>query len=523
MSILNDQTIKSTDDGSAASFPTKMDAPPPPTSEILRHTGAINTIDPQIYVQNIKKTSVNWSVVDERGKVLATFKCHPSNMGAIVQHQMPQYHFWKGDMKVLVRVMGTAYQAGQGVLVEMPPGVDVYEVAASGDYTGYNWVAFDVKDTELIEITIRDVNQGMFHYVDDLNSYDPLNSGSSFAMIVDSPLNSTTGGTQQVGIEIWTKPAENFRFSKLRIPRLIKSTANIAPVEITHALNFSQHNYPDHLSNVQYICDKIEVLPNSIKTIQFTLFGSCKLDSEWIIPQTTATGYTNPTLTATKFGDYDTATSSYSLDYSAWYVNMTQQVMPYTFFVGGQWRGGSITLAATRSGTAKCVAPEEVYNRHKVSNTATYVHAIYPAGCKPNTTPGATITVPVDESFMVFEAQYAGDLKSLQTELMARTFRAGIAKGWLPDKSCAVFMMIDSVEEIPIMECKLWEEGFMTCRASKDSYKFVMSNVNFVFKGFVPRTQKLKTDKALSQGRMAVIEKHHRMISSQKQNPIDQV
>lgn len=519
MSILNDQTITSVDDGSSPSFPTKVDAPSPPTREMMQHTGAINSIDPQIYDQNIKHGSVNWSVIDERGKLLITIRCHPENMGPHTNYLQTEYHFWTGDMIVLWRIMGTAYQAGQVVAVELPPGVDPAKVANSGDYSGYNWVALDVKDPHMAKLEIRDVNQGEFHYVDKLNEFDPLNYGSTFALIVDSPLNSTTGGTQQVGIEIWTKPAPNFRFSRLRVPRLINTPSVSAPVELEYALNFNTHNYPDYLANVPWRVDKLSIQPSSIKSMNLSQIMHVNLQGEYTEGTSAAIKVETPRLQLNTFGTFDQQTSTYTAKYNTWQCGVVRFTCPFTFYIGGTFYGGTMQLKGDDvSGDVLFTAPEDTYNRHKAA-TYTNVHIRNATGTSAPYISSSVFTLPVEESFVLFQAQGASSVKAYQTELMSRTLRASIAKDWLPPKSCAVFMMIDSVEEIPVMEIKLWEEGFLTCRATKDTVEYRLGDLRFVFKGFVPRTQKLKVNKELALGKLSVQQKHARLISSQQPDP----
>lgn len=517
MSILNDKEITSVDDGTQNPFPTRVDAPPPPKAEQLKHTGAHNIIDPQIYDQNVKIRSLTWSVTDERGKLLAKIPVHPENMGEFTKYIQPMYHYWSGGMCIELRIMGTAYQAGQLVLVEIPPDADVEAIALSGDYTGYNWVALDVKDPALIHMHVRDVNQGTFHYVKKINNFDPLNIGSWFALIVDSPLNSTTGGTQQVGVEIWAKPSREFQFSRLRIPRPSQITSVIAPQEITYALNFSGHNFPDRCCNVKAVAYRAVVLPNSVKVSTNSQAGMRDLSGNLL--NSTEVYWPYLMLKKSEISEWTASTSSCTCPYQNNYYNMYDVEVSCTFYIGAKWYGCSVTLSeATPGGTAKITIPEDNYNRLKQASGFLYMNNVNSFDGAENlvvTTPG--FKLPVDESFLMFG--YGQHLYAHQTELLSRVFASKAAKGWLPTNSCASFMMIDAVEQIPIGLVKLWEEGFFTIKASKDQKEYVMANLNFVFKGFVPRTQRLQTDPALSQGRMLVESAHRRILSSRKRDP----
>lgn len=507
MSILNDKEITSVQDGTTNEFPTNVDAPPPPKSEQTKHTGAHNQIDPQIYHQNVKIRSLNWSVTDERGKVLAVIPVSPQNMGRFVEYLQPMYHYWSGGMMIELRVMGTAYQAGQVALIELPPDADAYEVATTGDYTGYNWVALDVKDPALVSIHCRDVNQGTFHYVSKQNNFGPLNIGSQFLLVVDSPLNSTTGGTQQVGIEIWAKPSSEFQFSRLRIPRVDVAPSVNAPAEIESALNFVVNADYQVQNNSFFRIKDFTILPNSVKQLDMCYTNHIATNGS-----PTLRTYWGPTTinNCIDFSEYDAQAQRYTAtvtgnkypfpDRASWYSN--ENVNACGTMQVKEDKGGDVAIFYFS------VPHVDIYNLHVKHPFISMSHNQQPGKTVGWKKDAKTFTMPVDESFAVFEANK--DTPSTQTRTLSQVLYQGIAKGWIPPESCATFMMIDAIEQVPIGLVKLWEEGFFSMRPSKDYLRFGLKTLKFVFKGFVPRTQQLKAQPDIAMNRMMVATAHRR-------------
>lgn len=518
MSILNDKEITAIDDGAANQFPAQVDAPPPPKSEQQRHTGARNLIDPHIYKQNVKIRSVNWSVTDERGKVLAVIEVHPDNMGAFVEYLQGMYHYWSGGVLIEVRVMGTAYQAGQIVLVEIPPEADAYAIAASGDYTGYNWVALDVKDPALVGMHCRDVNQGAFHYVSKENAFGPLNIGSQFLLVVDSPLNSTTGGTQQVGIEIWAKPSQEFQFSRLRIPRASNSTSLQAPAELEMALNFPTTGEVYMCNNAQPV-KRMRVFPSSVKIYNTVFYGAAKLSGEYYYREWSH--YEAARFKELK--DWDPTNLNAKAKVSGLQSNIDAAVYPWYSTELTKGGGGFITLQAGTDDVIVTMSKDSYDNFQLYPNTLVRIPLVVYRGSPLNRKIGTSFTCPVDESIMVYAPSsrvISNKQDAPQTDILGKVLHTGVAKNWLPKNMCASFMMVDSTEEVPIGLVKLWEEGIFTTRASKDFIDYDVAKLKFYFKGFVPRIQKLQSDPQLAQGKLLVQMKHARSLRHEGETQI---
>lgn len=164
--LLDNTQISSAQDGQSENLPSQVSQPPPPQREIDTHTAHKSFIDPQVYFQNIFKANVVWSTTDPAGKLLIFWQLHPDDINPVIKYLSPLYHMWKGSMVVNLRVMGSAFHAGLLSCVALPPDVHPLDLVETKGWTAYNWHAIDPKCQEMIEVTIPDINQGMFHYTD---------------------------------------------------------------------------------------------------------------------------------------------------------------------------------------------------------------------------------------------------------------------------------------------------------------------------------------------------------------------
>lgn len=499
MSLLAEDKITSVQNGQEEQLPPVVDAAPPPQSEIIRHTGAQNRLDPVLYMQNMHSGSFTWSVNDPRGKLLFYKPIHPRAINPIMAHVSRMYNYWSGDVDFETKLGGTALQSGQIDIVELPPGVHPTTLAGTTDYMAYNWVGIDAKHQGMVGFTVRDVRQGAFHFMDQKqDKFTDNEVGGYYAVYVGIPLNTTSTGTQQIAVQIWSKPAQNFRMTKLRIPYDETVTSSIAPDDLVWALNW--HSKPDELHPIG---------AGSFTAIDKVILGS-NLEKVW--------KYVSPhhyDLTGTRFKSVSTfqaAKTAHTVGMVYTWKRSGDEMKDVVF----KAKVKQIMAPHSETSTALISSPDGkvIYTGVSVGydSKTKEITCSFNVGSQTAVNPEnwaekyvfltenpliakqwitevqvEAITLPTDEGFVYFTAE-ATKVRSLQTYEMARLFCSGRLRNWIPEGMCAQFVMFDVVEKLPVSAVKLWKEGFLTCAPKKDEVDYDIGGIRLNFSGFVPRT-----------------------------------
>nr|WPV63555.1 MAG: capsid protein [Wufeng shrew picorna-like virus 26] len=506
MSVLENASISSGDDGNVPSHPSNTIIPGPPTSEIAKHTHHLNSIDRQIYEQNIFKSTVVWSTSDPPGKLLAWWALTPESINSLVGHLSKMFKCWKGGMKVLLKVHGSAFHAGMASAVALPPDELPEKASIGRRWTAYNWHGVDPKSTDTIEIIVPDICQGAFHYIEkDNEGISSLTVGGYFALYVDSPLNTTTSGTQQIHIEMWCKPAEDFRMTYLQLPRTINPPARDTVAE-KFALALSANAYSPSRAIMQaaypYAVSSLHIHPSSVKKLVKGWAGSIYNNKGVVYNR--AMQYSNQfyvTGKVTKMVEVTNTKRTVTLD-SAFFMqydlkNNAQRGVVSLSIPGesGWWQATYDSMDKNTSGMVEfgLIGDVDAVLKWKVGMT---VIAFMPAWAnmvdQKEHEPEDPLVAPIEESFITFTAQYNSKLDSMQTVPFRQAMITAIENNWWPLNQVGVFVVYDSKEGIPLMKIKVYPEGFITTAASADERFISFVHLQTVFESFIPRTSPIK-------------------------------
>ncbi|APG78385.1 hypothetical protein 2 [Hubei picorna-like virus 69] len=515
--LLDEQKITSVQDAPGVNLPPSIDGPPIPTNEVWHHTGHKNVIDPQVYEQNIFVATVEWSVNDEAGKLLWVSEVNAQS-NPLTSFLSGMYHYYKGGFVYMIKVMGSAFHAGQVSLTVLPPDANPTELSGTRGWTAYNWVAVDPKHIGPIEVEVRDVNQGSFHFTDpSKQGLSPLKRIGWIAMFVDSRLNTTTSGTQQISIEIWCKPTRDFMFSYLRIPRPSETPSVGIPAELAYLLNFSLQGNGILLANSFVQTDKITVFPKTIKSYPYQPFNQIWVDgthTEFAFLE--EPGYSRRTIGNTK---WDSAIGA--SEFSA------IRPLPITNTRTGQ----PSPIAPPSSGRApsrldwnigqwvfdKWISPQQghffAYMEGDYLRDGDNIYMFRPAIGPKTTMINAhqntkTFTVPVDgEAFFLLSAQSNSSIVSPLSYAVYELFRTKqIAQWWRPGQ-CAIFNLVDVEEGIPLRKVKLYEEGYFTTTGSDNYISYDIKKLRLDFQNFAIRTSPLRSSSEMRRNDLLIRQK----------------
>lgn len=513
MSLTDDNQITSVDNGQLPSFPDIVDQPEPPRSEPQRHTGVFNTYDPVLKLQNIFTAELTWSTNDQPGTIIWYAPLHPKYMSLPMQHLAAMYTYWSGDIIYTIKIAGTAFHAGALTVVELPPSESPLSFAGSKAYTVYNWTMIDAKNPSLEGFRVRDVRQGAFHYIDrKAESLSTIDIGGHIMLVVDMPLNTSSTGTQQISVQIWSKPAENFQFLKLKMPSRIKDhNETTAAILLETEMNFTAFDRGSIAApSFHTPITKMVIQPSSIKISTVNLANHFSLDgklisseavslfAKWIVKVTKKEFQEDFDQTMISFTPQGPIPGAVSHGFPFYTVGKTKVPAPGYIEASnlpGHPEAGQISLGTYR-GKADGINVEDRLECWSVPDME--------AGC----TPIEKFSMVAEESFITFSGLVStgGGLAPacMQTGAMARTFQSGALANWIPANQAALFSVIDESESLPIMQAKLYKEGYMTTRAMKKETTFSLEDIQFKFIGFVPRTSKLERSAEHSRNRLLV-------------------
>lgn len=516
---MDDNKITSVDDGQMTPLPSMMDPAEPPVKEAVIHAGAMNKLDPAMYEQNIHKATVTWSTQDQPGTLLWFDELTPFGMNAIVAHHAECYYYWVGDALYEIKIAGTNFHSGMVTVVEFPPHIHPSTMAGTRDYTALNWRAIDAKNPDLQGFRVRDVRQVAFHYIDSKHDQSPIRVGGYIGLFVDMALNTSSTGTQQINIQVWCKPAPNFRMLKLRIPRLMKDEpSSSVQYLLDYALDFSNAKEQHALaSSLKFPVDKMRVLEKKVSLFQYGLVNHFTPDAK-------------PMSALSNFATFDPSTSTvYQVERTAVTGggNVNVNVIPkMPFRINRNDSGGVIYFpdagsSSTLSGWIDLNPPSKATKallQVKISlndsaqiatlNDKKDIHYMVNVNQTGFLSEPDPIVTPAGESLIVFTQKGNATLQSLQMQNFSELCARGYLKGWLPQGMCARFILRDSVEKVPVGVVKLYPEGYFTTRASSDEVIYDIEKVALSFDGFMAKTTVLEANPEYSKNRLLVLPFH---------------
>ncbi|AOC55052.1 capsid protein [Wabat virus] len=521
---MDDTHITSVETAQEISLPSNVDPPEPSPREAIIHIGASNRLDPQIYQQNIHRTTLTWSTNDQPGTLLWWAALTPRDINPIVSHMADCYHVWTGDAVYEVKIAGTSFHAGMLTVVELPPNVHPNDLAGTRDYSAYNWKGIDAKNPTLEGFSVRDVRQTTFHYVDDEQNIGNHHHGGYIAIYVDMALNTSSTGTQQISVQVWSKPAPNFRLLKLKIPRLRSQVRSSFLEEyMNYMLDFTKGDELVSIANLQRQASYLVVMPKSKVTFNEGKMNCFDADGKPIskitgVPDVHSFESRSP-FEVVWHDKKPSGTNDADVRYQA-------------HFEAG-WRMDKINDAGhflvEKLGMAFTIKRQYPQNPEKGKRfepmfvieadqmaKGSMDALIAMSSIKGYYIVGADVTdfwsepeselITNNESAIRFMGTKNESLVGYMTDEMASAFSKRIYSGWFPAGQAATFIM--SSDNVPVGKAKLYRSGRLTTAGSKDQVKYDINKMRFNFDGFISESQPLGATKEMSYNRYLVLPHH---------------
>lgn len=213
--------------------------PGPPTMEAPQHAGMVNGIDPYFYRQYIAMSQVVWDTSMSAAQLIFSTPIAPQRNHQYMAHLAKMYNVWAGGFDFAVKVAGTGFHAGAVMLVRLPPNIRPDQLRTLADITAFEYTVIDPKTLEVEVKAVMDQRNIMYHYMP-LNLENFQTFGGYFAIYVMLPLNTSSTGATQIGLQILTKPAQSPPFMFAQIRPLQLEVANIVvPDDLVSSLDFT--------------------------------------------------------------------------------------------------------------------------------------------------------------------------------------------------------------------------------------------------------------------------------------------
>lgn len=276
--------VDSAADGAVGPAVSRNELPPAPSQEGVLAMGELNMVDPYLYKQMIQVANFTWSTRDEPNKLLWYMAVQPSSFNKILAHLSRIYVSWVGSVEVSFKIAGTGFHAGWLKFVHLPPSIHPTDVAGRPfEHTVHPWVAADPKELALASLVVRDIRRTHFHYARTPNEGTRVDDiGGYIACFVSQNLNTSSTGSQNIQVNVYTRLNPDFRFMWLRSPvdDIVEKQQEMPDV-LKYMLDF-KINYGSQflLTSVPIPVEKILILPSTLKQLTTGVYNCFSLTGE---------------------------------------------------------------------------------------------------------------------------------------------------------------------------------------------------------------------------------------------------
>lgn len=495
--------------------------PAGPPQETPVHTGMFNTYDQILHEQFVPIDTITWSVTQTTGHLMWKRAIHPRFCHDAIAYLMGLYNAWSGGIDFNFKVAGTGFHAGAIAIVRIPPNLKPELFRTPASWGLFEYVVIDPKTLEVESLGVSDQRPIAYHY----RNFDENNSmtfGGWIAMYVLIPLNTSATGSQQIQIQAFSRPSQNWQPSQLIMPNSLADDL-VFPTCYTDYFNFSNKEI---MTTFPMYANKLMISPKQVTSTNavmncYTTEGDMmslynnKDDFDWLPePSSDVSAHLLPS--ALEANDFEASPAK--LTFTKGFKPLGVAVKNKAFFlnqiVGAKterWENSTVTWTGVS---------ESKFVTWAIDTPATTVTGGYqmivvaPHVQMPEKWTDSTYAPPIANESMVYFACIGDDtatrLYGAQIRKLTELFRAARLKGVMPSGMCLLFQIVDTREDLPMGFVKLYKEGFFTSRALEKETFFDLKNIQFVFDSYILRTDPIPTNVAFTQNRILLSKTYSR-------------
>ncbi|APG77420.1 hypothetical protein 2 [Wuhan spider virus 5] len=496
-----------------AHLPSEIQTPTPPTVEVPFAAGEGNRLDPYFYEQFIKVEVFPWTTMDQPGKVLFVLKLDPKNINKQLAYFLDAYYAWGGDIKLLLKVLGTSFHAGQLGIYYLPPGVD-YKNYTPQELSIFPWEIVDVKDINLHEILMRDIRPTKYHMLEDKPN-DPfyVQSGGTLVIAADTQLSTSSTGVNKIYVSVWSKLAENFQVAYMIPPRELKPSLNFSN-EFMAAVNSIFYTGSKSLASAPFRIDTIDIQPVTIRQTFNGIYNCFTTAGENLYTPILPDDYPNSKFNLPIYpmaGTFRTTSNPFEVEISFGFW----EFWPKEFTIS--YKDGDKRTSATPSDMSWDKSdPFKVSFTHEdglsvkidepvkffPDNVGVFTDKVSPVN--QSTTP--VNTPQARESIVYFQNSFGA--YSLQPAVLAQACADKQFIDVIPQGMAALLIMTEKTSGLPLTYLKFYNRGIFTAPASVDLVKFSLDDKQIKFSNFVLETQSFPVNEEMIRNMLAYCSFH---------------
>lgn len=474
--------------------------PGPPPTEVIQHTLAHNAIDPIIYQQFIFNSVFTWSTSDARGKLLWSMPINPTAWNPVMARLATLYNCWGGGVEIDCKIAGTGFHAGCLVFVRIPPNRTAEEFSGNYSWSAFEWYKLDPKTLEVATFRFGDQRQVNYHYtVKEGNDPKSWDIGGTIACFVDLGLNTASTGTNQIEVEIFTRPAQDFVFNQLVIPSVDQDVAvEVFPSSVATLL--SKFN---EWEDLPYATDDGSVLQVEPSTVaEFCAPDMLNFNGTYADPIVLKTF---PKIRVT-YGDVDQGIEVQAEGKKLIY-KMNDDFAKFSCCYS------DLVITTVTTGDTWCKKIDntklEVIQLGDGPAFAATVDTVPPGGKNAVFTFQRSrlaigsfskdfkrFSPPVKESLISFSVS-----GNRQLTKMFIALQQGLMSHW-PADMCALLVLYDTMEDVPLAFVKWYPEGYMTTSASTNSVSYKLQNMSMKYQSMIARDGNIPQNSDMARNRL---------------------
>lgn len=480
-----------------------LGVPAGPPQEVTPHTGQFNGIDPAIMKQWVPQDTVIWSVTMPSGQMIWKRPIHPTYSNPLLSYLCGMYNTWGGNISYRFKVAGTGFHAGAIAIVRVPPNRDPEEFTTPTSWGAFEYLVIDPKTLETESVGVSDQRPIAYHYMK-FDQANNLTFGGWIAMYVLIPLNTSATGSQQIAVQVFSKPGDMFQVSQLIVPSANKGADPFPPAFST----FFDFSYTrDYLTTSMFKATHLVIEPNTVAQTMWVancITTSGKKMSKWKLWNKhdcdKTYGYNGTPVYVFNLGDSESR--HFFLDYipiwkpkDATFVSQRQmsgdknerfELPKWTLYLddvgdGSYWKCSTVATTVDKTCCSTYVNVPEL-----VSDYTDNVYGPVASG----------------ESVVHFSNDSAAGMLSVQTVRLTTLFKSGLLDSLFYSGVCALFTIVSVDENIPIGHVKLYAEGFFAGRSSGKRVPLPIQNIKLVFAGFIARTDPIPVNTEYNKNRL---------------------
>lgn len=466
--------------------------PAGPPQEIPMHTGQQNTFDTKVHMQWVPIDTIIWSVNQPTGVLLWKRPIHPSFSNNLLSYLTGIYNTWGGSLDYRFKVAGTGFHAGAIAIVRIPPNRNPEEFNTPSLWGAFEYLVIDPKTLETESVGVSDQRPIAFHYFP-FREDNPLTFGGWIAMYVLIPLNTSATGSQQIAIQSFCKPGMNFQLSQLIMPSANTEVVPFPPENRDYFDNFNT----SAITTAPLLCDTIIFEPDTV--IESFFVANCysidgKPMSKWnrTHPQWNEADKDitfDASIVGTVKNNTEAANFYFAPDYVSIQIPTALGHIAMTTIAGDNenvetWNNKTIIPSYTAESVSWAIAapaaaiPVDQATALTFTKTSvldsTYTDAVYAPAAR-------------GESFLHFASGTIG-ARSVQNRRLTELFKSGRLEELFYSNVCALFTILSKDEQLPLLQCKLYREGFFTVPSTSSAVNLPSKNIRFEFSGYIART-----------------------------------